>query len=155
MIQRKCFTDFANQCKTLIPILGIIFLLTACGDKKQTNEDLQQAFELHKEAIKIRKMMDDQMAQLKSNKDSLFVETYTKDLNSISLSLGTWDEQLVEVPGFEEEHNHSDHDHHDHSGHDHHHGEHQQELTPKQHLEVQQHLLQDIKAIAEKIGSIK
>ncbi len=133
-------------------MLGIIALSSACGDK-QMNKDLQQAFELHKEAIKIRQMAQDQMAKLQANKDSLFVETYTKDLQSISSSLEAWDEQLVEVPGFEEEHDHSDHDHSDHDHH-HHHDE-QQELTPKQHLEVQQHLLEEIQAIAEKVNNIK
>ena len=128
-------------------MLGILALSLACSDKKQTNEDLQQAFELHEKAIKIRQMAQDQMDQLEANKDSLFVEAYAKELQSLSSSLEAWDGQVVEVPGFEEEHDHSDHDHH-------HHNE-QQELTPKQHLEVQQHLLEEIQAIAEKINNIK
>ncbi|MEO1013048.1 MAG: hypothetical protein AAFX53_17250 [Bacteroidota bacterium] len=131
-------------------MLGIIALLAACGDTKQMNEDLKAAFELHKEAIEIRKMAKDKMARLKANKDSLFIATHTEDLNSITRSLETWDEQLVEVPGFEHDPNHSDHDH-DHD-HDHDNG---QELTPKQHLEVQRHLLDEVKAMAEKINSIK
>ncbi|WP_425237089.1 hypothetical protein [Ulvibacterium sp.] len=129
-------------------MFGILALSSACGDKKQMNEDLQRAFELHKEAMEIRHMTQDQIAQLKANTDSLFVKTYTKDLQSISHSLDAWDEQLVEVPGFEEEHDHSGHNH------EHHHDEHP-ELTPKQHLEVQQHLLEEIKAIAIKIDNIK
>ncbi|WP_299537191.1 hypothetical protein [Ulvibacterium sp.] len=149
MIQKKYVV---RRCKLLVLFLGILALSTACGDKKQANEDLQQAFELHKEAVKIRQMMQDQMTQLKANMDSLFVETHSKDLNSISSALEAWDEQLVEVPGFEEEHDHSGHDH-DHD-HDHHHDNHP-ELTPKQHLEVQQHLLEEIKEIAVKIDDIK
>ncbi|BFP40559.1 hypothetical protein FGF1_14040 [Flavobacteriaceae bacterium GF1] len=148
MIQRK---RLIRPRKLLIPILGILALSLSCSDKKQTNEDLQQAFELHEKAIKIRQMAQDQMDQLQANKDSLFVEAYAKDLRSLSSSLEAWDGQVVEVPGFEEEHDHSDHDH---SDHDHHHHGEQQELTPKQHLEVQQHLLDEIQAIAEKINTI-
>ncbi len=150
MIQRK---RLMRLPQLLMLMLGITALLSACGDTKQKNEDLQQAFELHTEAVKIRQMTEDQMTQLQANKDSLFVATYTKDLQSISQSLEAWDEQLVEVPGFEHDHDHSDHDHSDHDHH-HHHDE-QQDLTPKQHLEVQQHLLQEIQAIAEKINTIK
>lgn len=150
MIQRKRPIHPRNL---LMPLLGILALSLACSDKKQTSEELQQAFELHEKAIKIRQMAQDQMDQLQANKDSLFVEAHAKDLQSLSSSLEAWDGQVVEVPGFEEEHDHSHHDHSDHDHH-HHHGE-QQELTPKQHLEVQQHLLEEIQAIAEKINTIK
>jgi len=154
--QMKQITSPTRPAKGLIFLFGMMILLSSCGEKQQNNEVLQQAFELHKEAIKIQKMTLDQLAQLKANTDSLFVETYTEDLNAISSSLEAWEGQLVEVPGFEEEHDHAHHDHsgHDHAHHDHHHGE-QQELTPKQHLEVQQQLLDDIKAIAEKVDTIK
>ena len=114
--------------------------------KKKPNEDLQQAFKLHQEAINIRNQTADQLTKLTANGDSLFVKAYKKDLDSISRSLKAWDEQLVEVPGFEEAH--------DHSGHDHHHDE-QTELTPEQHLEVQQYLLQEIRAIEKRINQIK
>ncbi|MGD1894637.1 MAG: hypothetical protein ACFB15_29095 [Cyclobacteriaceae bacterium] len=130
-------------------------LIVACGDSKKTDENLQQAFELHKEAVEIRQMTNKQMNELKANEDSLFVNTYQADLDSISRSLEEWDEQLVEVPGFEHEHDHdhAGHDHdHDHD-HDHSHGE-QTNLTPEQHLQVQQHLLDEIKAIAEEVNQI-
>lgn len=145
-----------NTYKLLLPIIGIITLLSACGDKKQTNPDLQQAFEIHGEALKIYNSARDQIAVLKANTDSIFVATYANDLNAISNSLEEWDEQLVEVPGFDHDHDHAEHDHadHDHSDHDHDHDEHQ-ELTPEQHLAVQQQLLEEIKTIAEKINTIK
>lgn len=133
-------------------------LLLACGGNEKPHKDLQQAFELHEEAMKIRNQTGDELAKLTTIEDSLFVATYKTDFESIASSLKEWDDQLVEVPGFEhaDGHDHSGHDHsgHDHSGHDHGHGE-QQELTPEQHLEVQQHLLQEIKAMAEKVDQIK
>ena len=143
MIQKR---DFSNPCKQLFLTLGLIALLVACGDKKNPNEDLQQAFKLHQEAMNIRNQTVDQLAKLTVNGDSLFVKAYKKDLDSISRSLKVWDEQLVEVPGFEEAH--------DHSGHNHHHDE-QPKLTPEQHLQVQQHLLQQIRAIEKSINQIK
>ena len=137
--------DFSRRCKQLFLTLGLIALLVSCGDKKKSNADLQQAFKLHQEAMNIRNQAVDQLAKLIANGDSLFVKAYKKDLDSISRSLKAWDEQLVEVPGFEEAHDHSGHDHPDE----------QLELTPEQHLQVQQHLLQEIRAIEKSINQIK
>ncbi|NQZ45513.1 MAG: hypothetical protein HRT65_14500 [Flavobacteriaceae bacterium] len=144
-----------KRIKILIPMIGMVLLWSSCGDKKASNENLQKAFEIHNEALGIQKSALDQMAKLRANKDSLFLDTYSNELNTISSSLEAWNEQLVEVPGFDDH----DHSHHDHSDHDHDHDEHQQnghqELTPEQHLEVQQQLLVEIRAIAEKIEKIK
>ncbi|MEM9361340.1 MAG: hypothetical protein AAGA43_01845 [Bacteroidota bacterium] len=152
MIQRQ---NFRKPLQLFILLCGMMGLTLACGDKEK-DKDLQQAFKFHEEAIQVRQNLEDQIATLKSNTDSLFIATYSDELNNLGSALKEWDEQLIEVPGFEEEHDHS---HHDHSGHDHdHEHEHnhsEQELTPKQHLEVQQHLLQEIKGLAEKIGSMK
>nr|WP_299382210.1 hypothetical protein [Allomuricauda sp.] len=131
-------------------MLGMIVLWSSCGDKKQSNENLQKAFEIHEKTISIHKMVLNQMDALKTNKDSLFVETYSNDLNTISGSLEEWEEQLIEVPGFDHDEDHSDHDHEYHDHHDE-----QQKLTPEQHLEVQRQLLVEIQAIAEKIEKIK
>ncbi len=149
---------FKNPRKFFILILGIV-ALSSCGDKMKNNKDLRQAFEFHQEAVKVRQTAKEKMAQLQAIQDSLFLATHGEDLQTISRSLNAWDEQLVEVPGFEEEHDHSDHDHsdHDHSDHDHHHHHHDEapELTPEQHLGVQQHLLNEIKAIVERIDNLK
>ena len=148
MIQKR---NFSKHFVQFFLTLGLIILVVACSDKKKPNEDLQQAFKLHQEAMNIRSQTDDQLTKLTANVDSLFVMAYKKELDSISHLLKAWDDQLVEVPGFEEAHDHSGHDH---SGHDHHHDE-QPKLTPQQHLEVQQHLLQEIRAIEKRINQIK
>lgn len=137
--------DITNCSKQLFFMVLLVTSMVACGDKKQ-HEDLQQAFKLHQDAINIREQIADQITKLVTNQDSLFAATYKTDLDAISLSLKTWDEQLVEVPGFEEEH--------DHSGHDHHHHHTETELTPGQHLELQQHLLQEIQTIEARIKEI-
>ena len=136
---------------------GIMSLLMACGEKKK-DENLIQAFKLHEEAIQVRQTAKDQITKLEAITDSVFEATNSVQLNSLSNALKEWDEQLIEVPGFEEEHDHSHHDHsgHDHEhDHDHDHNHSEQELTPKQHLEVQQHLLNEIKSISEKLNTIK
>lgn len=148
MIQKRCFS---NRCAQVFFTLSLMALAVACGGKKEPNEDLQQAFKLHQEAVNIYNQAGEQLAKLMANGDSLFIKANQQDLDSISRSLKAWNEQLVEVPGFEEAHDHSGHDH---SGHDHHHAK-QPELTPQQHLQVQQHLLQEIRAIEKRIDQIK
>ena len=141
-----------NQFKPLFIMIGLITLLVACSGEKGVDEDLQAAFKIHNEAIKIRQLSEDQLNKLGANSDSLFIATYKSDLDSISQLLKAWDEQLVEVPGFEEAHDHAGHDH-DHSGHDHHAGG--ADLSPQQHLEVQQYLLKEIKGIASRINELE
>ena len=143
--------------KFFITLLGILLLSLSCSDKKKNDEDLNSAFQLHKEAIKVRQNVQDLITQLNSNQDSVFLEKNGASIKAIDLALAEWDKQLIEVPGFDEEHDHS---HHDHSGHDHDHDHdhdhgHQPELTSKQHLEVQQQLLVNIKKLEEKIKAIK
>lgn len=131
--------------QSLIILFFTISLLTACGEKKTTDQELQQAFELHQEAIKVRQTTGAQIDELETTEQLL-----TKaDLDTIRTLLKAWDDQLVEVPGFEAEH--------DHSGHDHGHGHHDDlpNLTPQQHLQIQQLLLQEIKAIAQKTAQIQ
>lgn len=141
--------------KVIIVLLCLSTFVLSCSDKKKNDEDLNRAFQLHKEAIKVRQSVQNLITLLNSNQDSVFLVENAASIQAIDLSLVEWDEQLIEVPGFEEEH------HHDHSGHDHNHNHdhahdhgHQPELTSKQHLEVQQQLLDNIKMIAGKIKAI-
>lgn len=143
MIEIKNFFAYAI-------LISLVSLVTACSDKKEKDEDLVEAFRIHQEAIKIRQSTQEQIEKLTTLTDSAFIATHGNSLDSISESLSQWDEQLVEVPGFEEEHHHHDHAGHDHD-HDHSEGP---DLTPQQHLEVQQYLLEDIKIIAEKVDQI-
>ncbi len=127
-------------------VMGLVFLAMACGGKEKHGEDLQQAYKLHSEATHIRKQIADELSKLNDDTDSTFVRTYEQDLDSIKLLLSDWDEQVVEIPGFDEED-------HEHEGHDHSEKV-EQELTPEQHLEVQQYLLTEIRKIAERINQI-
>ena len=152
MIHRQ---NFPKPLLLFILSVSVITILSACGDK-QKDKDLKKAFDFHQEAIKIRKTAMDRMTELQANTDSLFLATYSDELKAIADALKEWDEQLVEVPGFEHDHSHHDHSGHDHDhDHDHHHNHSEQELTPQQHLEVQEHLLDEIKGLAQKLKNIK
>ena len=125
--------------------LLLLVMINACSPDKKPDENLQQAFKMHQDAVKIRNQVANHLDKLNANEDPLFVTAYKENLDSISRALETWDGQWVEVPGFEESH--------DHPGHDHHHTRHP-ELTPEQHLQVQQHLLQEIRKIEKRINQI-
>ncbi|HAA11801.1 MAG TPA: hypothetical protein DCE41_08935 [Cytophagales bacterium] len=137
-----------NQSKPWAIVLGLLVLISACGGEK-TSEELQEAFQLHEEALKIRQQAEEKVGELVAITDSVFIQTHQADLEALQESLHEWDEQLVEVPGFEEEHdhNHEGHDHHDHNA--------APELSPKEHLDIQQHLLAEIKTIAERARQIQ
>lgn len=137
---------FSKGCRQISTTLLLLVMIMACSHDKKPGKNLQQAFKIHQDAVKIRNQVAGHLDKLNANEDSLFVTAYKENLDSISRALETWDEQLVEVPGFEEAH--------DHSGHDHHHDE-QPELTPEQHLQVQQHLFKEIQTIEKSINQIK
>jgi hypothetical protein len=62
------------------------------------------------------------------------------ELEALKERLHEWDQNFVEVPGFEHEHHQHEHGHH------HHHNP-APNLTPSQHLNLQKGLLEEIKEI--------
>jgi len=147
--------------KEILISLALIFIFFACGESKQ-DESLIKAFELHNESMEVRKSTEEKISVLLANQDSAFTAKHSATLDSLNSALAAWDEQVIEVPGFEHSHNDHHHDHsgheHDHEGHDHDHSHShgdEPDLTPKQHLDVQQHLLDEIKALEKAIGDIK
>ena len=130
-------------------MVPLLIFAASCGTNKKVDEDLQKAYELHEKSVGIRSRVDVKIHSLFDRGDSIAVIGKVHLLDSIKSALSTWDEQMIEVPGFEDEHDHSGHDH---TGHDHNHSK--VELTPVQHLEVQQHLLEEIQAIANKLDKL-
>lgn len=147
MTDRKTLFDY---CKSAIAIIGLVAIITGCGTDPKKSKELTEAYETHLKSLSIRNEVINQLGQLIDGSDSTFLANQRGLFESIQLSIQNWDEQLVEVPGFEEEHDHSGHDH----DHDHDHGN-ELELTPKQHLEVQKHLLQEIQNIGKQLDSIQ
>ncbi|MEL6557086.1 MAG: hypothetical protein AAFQ94_02815 [Bacteroidota bacterium] len=137
--------------------IAVIFFLTftiSCNTTKKVDKDLQQAFELHEKSMSIRNQVDGKVNTLFSDKDSIEVNGQVQYLDSIKMTLKNWDEQMIEVPGFEDEHDHAGHDHAGHD-HDHDHNHDKVELTSKQHLEVQQHLFEEIQSIAGELDKLQ
>lgn len=146
MILKKAFYQGFKQVLTAL-LLPLIML--ACSHDKKPDENLQEAFKIHEDAVGLRNQLGNELEKLNAIDDSLFVLANKGNLDSIANALKSWDEQLVEVPGFEEEHDH------DHEGHDHHHHDEQPDLTSEQHLEVQKHLFEEIQAIEKSVNQIK
>ena len=130
-------------------LLGALALLVACGPSAN-NETLQQAADIHNEAIEIGHRTSLLVSQLKQLEDTL--SSGQKDsLQIVIRALSEWYETVVEVPGFD----HEDRDHHDHSGHDHDHHDHDhgdeknylEGLPPEEVLQVQQALKVEVERI--------
>lgn len=114
----------------------------ACGSEgEKQKEMLQQAYGLHLKSIQIRHTLNEWLT--KSKEHALTDSLYNQDLDSITQLLEIWDTQVVEVPGFEKEHHH-EHDHHV-----------QPQLTPQQHIQIQQHLLNEIREIAKRVNRLQ
>ena len=110
-------------------------VFTACQNQKKENDPvLEEAYQLHVEAIQIQQEVEPKL-------DSL-VKLDSVRFDSIRMAFKTWEENLVEVPGFEHDHDHHGHDHHHHD-----HGPSQPEVTPQQMKAIQNESLQNIKKI--------
>ncbi len=114
----------------------------ACGHSDKSNKILQEAYEVHKKSVLVRAQLNDQLTMLRTAE---YQEENKAEIDSIELQVKEWDGQLIEVPGIEEEH--------DHSGHDHNH-EVEVKLSPDQHLKLQEHLLLEIRSIENKINEL-
>ncbi|MEM8523307.1 MAG: hypothetical protein AAGG68_01630 [Bacteroidota bacterium] len=106
----------------------IPLMLMSCADASQDEDQavLKQANDIHLEAIKINKTAQPKLEEAIALKNqiegqegekSMEEEKFIKEVAQLEKSYAYWEENHVEVPGFD----HHDHDHHDHD-HDHDHG---------------------------------
>jgi len=118
-----------------ISLVAVLLCLgTSCNSGEEVDPILKDAFAIHQEAVRIEQTVQRQL-------DSFQISA-EKELN-LRARLEQWDEQLVEVPGFEHEHHHGhDHDH----DHDHDHGS-SPKVTPEHMLAIQQESLDSIRTI--------
>lgn len=119
----------------IIPMSLFGLILLSCQPQK-SDPMLMEAQEYHEQAGQIRANLGQQLSDAEAKKDSLILTI----LPEYKQALDEWDEAWVEVPGFEHDH---DHDHGE-EGHEHHHHNTPPNLTPKEHLELQKHLLEEI-----------
>ena len=111
-------------------IFFLVSMLLAGCESDQTDPQLEEAFQIHQEAITVNKTIQEQLRS---------VESSNPEMGYIRKRLLTWEENLVEVPGFAHEHEH------DHAGH-HHHGP-KLKVTPEHMLNIQKEFLDSIQAI--------
>lgn len=142
--------------KNLVFILSSLFIIS-CGTSNSTvKEDplLKEAFGYHKEAIEVQKSFKANLKELENRKNGIQVQgraltdgeiKFTEDVHKLLRDYELWNENHVEVPGYEHDHDHSGHDH----DHDHSHGNDVQ-LTPKDMLETQKAFLNNIKEIKKR-----
>ncbi|MEM9848605.1 MAG: hypothetical protein AAF847_11990 [Bacteroidota bacterium] len=134
--------------------------LVACANQQQNKEEelLQQAGQIHLEAIKIDETVKPKFAKMTRAKEQLAQKQaeLTPEENqllqkmvALEQSYTFWNENHVEVPGFE----HEGHDHHDHSHHDHDHGP-SLDVSAEDMLVIQQEFKDSLVSIAERLESL-
>lgn len=126
-----------NRCTYITFVIISTLCLQGCQGQKK-DPLLEQAYQHHQEAARIREEINHQLEQIKVGADSALLST----ISPIKAALHEWDEAWVEVPGFEHEHHH-DHDH----DHEHHHPNTAPNLSAQEHLDLQKHLLEELKLL--------
>ena len=121
---------------TILLSLSLGLILGACANEKKNDPILEEAFQLHQQAMTVEREVRAQLDKLPAN---------TPVADRLRSRHKTWSENLVEVPGFEHEHHH-DHGHDHAHDHDHDHGP-TTEVTPEHMLAIQQEFLDSIRAI--------
>lgn len=122
-----------NACISIISMSVLSLMLLSCQPQK-ANPLLIEAYDYHQQAGQIRKNLAQQLADAKVDSSKL------AKLEELKQLLKEWDDSWVEVPGFEHDHEHEKVEH------EHHHNP-APNLSPKEHLELQKHLLEKIKSL--------
>lgn len=115
-----------------------IFLISCFGGHKH-DPILTEAFEIHNQSLAISKEARNALDKI-TDSDSIKLQLESR--------LAQWNENIIEVPGFEHHHDHS-HDH----GH-HHHNHSTLELLPTDMLRVQKEFLDSIRIIHTEIQNL-
>lgn len=143
-----------------LSFLFFAIMLASCSGSSSVDPLLQEAFDYHMEAMDIEKTLAEKLKEIETKKNSIQIQgraltedemNFLDSANRTSSIYEIWQNNRVEVPGFEHAHDHS-HDGHDH--HHHHHGNSNVKLTPQQMMEVQKESLKNIKDIASKIDAL-
>ncbi len=106
----------------------ILFTLTACISSQENNLN-EESFRLHEEALEAGKSAKEKISliavEVQTETDSSLIDS----LKSLQKAFEDWNASIVEVPGYEHDHQHHDHHEHDHST--------SPDLTPKMVFEIQ------------------
>lgn len=125
----------------LVIVLFLSLLLSyGCSSNEKHDPVLTQANQVHLEALDLHEAMELKLDSLRAQ----VVSPSDSRLDSLAEALAEWEGRLIEVPGFE--------DQHDHEGHEHDHRP-APELTPDQMLAVQREFLEEIKVLDQSLRS--
>jgi len=129
------------QLRQLMYSLSVftLILFVGCSGHSKPDPQLEEAFRVHKQALRVEKEARDLLVKIPENNEAKL---------KIEARLKSWDENLIEVPGFEHDHSH------DHHGHNHSHGS-DVELAPEDMLAVQKVLLDSVTAIRKDLQSLQ
>lgn len=147
--------------KLLLPAL--ILGLVACQEKE--NPQLKEAAVIHNEAHEIMEQVEPEIKDLDllqsalttkkaTTKDTAAISAALVAVNQVKAEFKEWEENLVTVPGVEDEHEH--HDHKEGEEH-HHHYEHKKapDVAPDQHLAIQKEIKKNIEKIQADLKAAK
>ncbi|MEH0157387.1 hypothetical protein V6R21_24960 [Limibacter armeniacum] len=126
-------------------VLLCCLIMGACGTKHERDEKtLKQAAEIHNEMIKSAHILEERLEDY--GRDSLN-NALTDSVKVWKKYLDTWEEDVVEVPGNK--------DHHDHEGGHHHHDHQQVKVTPNQMLAIQQELKKRLDQLHQRMSIVR
>jgi hypothetical protein len=145
----------------MILSLGLM-VLTSCGDSgRGQNRTIKQAAAIHEEILtrhdsiysaleREKKRINEQLSSgtLNADKKSAY-ESMIRSIDKSFRILGTWEESVVGVPGFE--HAHEEHGHH---SHDHLKEEIAKGMSDKEILELQQALQGRLEEVSSQINGL-
>lgn len=143
-------------------LLLIAVALVACTEEEQPNELLQEAHQIHVEAVKIEQSIQPALAKMETVKQQLKPkqaewtaeeQLLWQQITDIERSYAFWKDNHIEVPGFEHE-DHHDHDHdHDHSHHHHDHAAHE-DMAPEDMLLIQQEFKDTLSTVVARLEQL-
>lgn len=147
---------------SLIPkliIVSLFFLSANCGGTSEADQKLlQEAADIHQEAVKIEQQVRPKLDELVQQKNSINIQgrtlapeeiAFVTKVEGIESSYAYWEENHIEVPGFE--HDHSAHEGHDH---DHSHGS-ELKVSAADMLLIQKEFKDSILSIQQRVEQLK
>jgi len=129
-----------TQSLPLTLVCLLLVFICGCSESSKKDPTIEKAFQIHKQSLATAKEARELLEKIPAEDDSV---------SSIQSRMENWNENLIEVPGFEHEHDHEDVDHH------HHVSRPTMDLSPEEMLAVQQQLLDTILAIKNELMATK
>jgi len=123
-----------NNFLVIVLFLSLV-LSYGCSSNETHDPVLAQANQVHSEALDLHEAMELKLDSLQAR----VVSPPDPRLDSLATALIEWEGRLIEVPGFEDQHDHN----HDSAP----------ELTPDQMLAVQREFLKEIKVLEQSLRS--